>query len=69
MYFFSRSQQWAGGVDRCAAIASLPDKQAKHIYVYYFMDISKSAIAKAQGVSESGVRDGINEGYRISKSF
>lgn len=36
-----------------AAIASLPDKQAKRIYAYYFMGMSKTAIAKADIVNIS----------------
>ncbi|NCD04242.1 MAG: sigma-70 family RNA polymerase sigma factor [Clostridia bacterium] len=43
-----------------AAISALPDKQAKRIYAHYFMGMSKSAIAKAEGVGESAVRDSIN---------
>lgn len=38
-----------------AAIASLPDKQTKRIYAYYFMNMSKAAIAKAEGVNKSQV--------------
>ena len=44
------------------AIAALPDKQAKRIYAYYFLGMSKSAIAKAEGVSEVAVRDAIDRG-------
>lgn len=43
-----------------AAISALPDKQAKRIYAHYFMGMSKSDIAKAEGVGESAVRDSIN---------
>lgn len=56
-----------------AAIAALPDKQAKRIYAHYFLGMSKSAIAKAEGVNESAVRDGIDRGLRniekILKNF
>lgn len=52
-----------------AAIAALPDKQAKRIYAYYFMGMSKSAIAKAEGVNESAVRDGIDRGLRNIEKF
>ena len=52
------------------AIATLPDKQAKRIYAHYFLGMSKSAIAKAEGINESTVRDGINRGLRnIEKSL
>ncbi|TCO68694.1 RNA polymerase sigma factor [Marinisporobacter balticus] len=49
-----------------AAIASLPDKQAKRIYAHYFMGMSKTAIAKAEGVSEKAVRIGIDPNNQSS---
>lgn len=57
-----------------AAIASLPDKQAKRIYAHYFLGMSKSAIAKAEGVSEAAIRFGIDKGLKnlekiLKKSF
>ncbi|MEA4966316.1 MAG: sigma factor-like helix-turn-helix DNA-binding protein [Oscillospiraceae bacterium] len=45
-----------------AAIAKLPDKQAKRIYAYYFMDMSQSSIAKAEGVSRKAVCSSIIRG-------
>lgn len=44
-----------------AAIASLPDKQAKRVYAYYFLGMSKAAIAKAEGVNKSQVTRSINK--------
>lgn len=44
-----------------AAIATLPDKQAKRIYAHYFLGMSKTAIAKAEGVSETAIRVGIEK--------
>lgn len=38
-----------------SAIAKLPDIQAKKIYAHYFLDMSKSDIAKAEGVSVMAV--------------
>ncbi len=38
-----------------AAIATLPDKQAKRLNAYYFMGMSKAEIARAEGVSRSQV--------------
>lgn len=52
-----------------AAIASLPDKQAKRIYAHYFLGMSKTAIAKAEGVRESAVRDAIERGLRNIERF
>ncbi|MPN12806.1 hypothetical protein SDC9_160126 [bioreactor metagenome] len=47
-----------------AAIASLPDKQAKRIYAHFFMEMSKAAIAKAERVSEKAVRIAIERGLK-----
>ncbi|MPM05579.1 hypothetical protein SDC9_51869 [bioreactor metagenome] len=44
-----------------AAIAKLPDKQAKRIYAYYFFGISKASIAKAEGVNKSQVTRSISK--------
>lgn len=45
-----------------AAIATLPDKQAKRIYAHYFLGISKTAIAKAESINKSQVTRSINQG-------
>ena len=47
-----------------AAIASLPDKQAKRIYGRYFMRMKICELAKREGVGESTVRDAIARGLR-----
>lgn len=52
-----------------AAIASLPDKQAKRIYAYYFLGMSKYLIARAEGVNESSIRESIERGLRRMESF
>ena len=53
-----------------AAIASLPDKQAKRIYAHYFLGMSKSAIAKAEGISEMAIRASIQRALRnLEKMF
>jgi len=46
------------------AIAALLDKQAKHIFAHYFLGMSKTAIAKTEGVRESAVRDAIERGLK-----
>lgn len=51
------------------AIAALPNKQAKRVYAHYFLGMSKSAIAKVEGVNESAVRDGIDRGLRNIEKF
>ena len=47
-----------------AAIASLPDKQAKRVYAHYILGMSKTEIAKAEGVNEKVVRLAIERGLR-----
>lgn len=52
-----------------AAIATLPDKQAKRIYAYYFLGMSKTAIAKAEGVTEKAVRNSIERGLTCMEQY
>ena len=48
-------------------LSSLPDKQAKRIYAHYFLGMSKVAIAKAEGVSPSSVKESIFRGLKHIK--
>lgn len=52
-----------------AAIAALPDKQAKRIYAHYFMGMNKTAIAKAEGVSEKAIRIAIERGLQSIEKY
>jgi RNA polymerase sigma-70 factor (ECF subfamily) len=52
-----------------AAIAALPDKQAKRIYAHYFLGMSKSAIAKTEYVNERAVRESIISGLRNMEKY
>ena len=53
-----------------AAIASLPQKQAKRIYAYYFLGKSKTSIAKTEGVNRSQVTRSIRKALlNIQKSI
>lgn len=52
-----------------AAIASLPDKQAKRIYARYFLGMSKASIAEAEGVDERAVRRAIACGLRNLEAY
>ncbi|MFT8888048.1 MAG: sigma factor-like helix-turn-helix DNA-binding protein [Ethanoligenens sp.] len=52
-----------------AAIASLPDKQAKRIYAHYFLDMSKAEIARAEGVAVNAVKDAISRGLKNIERF
>lgn len=45
-----------------AAIAILPDKQAKRIYAHYLWGVSVTAIAKAEGVNKSQITRSISRG-------
>lgn len=52
-----------------AAIATLSDKQAKRIYAYFFLDMSKTKIAQAEGVSKESVGESIRRGLLKIKRF
>ena len=53
-----------------AAIASLPDKQAKRIYARFYLGMTPTEIAKAEGVDVSRVRDSIRRGLKhLAKLF
>ena len=52
-----------------AAIASLPDKQAKRIYAHFFLGMSKTAIARAEGVSKVSVAESIKRGLCSIEKF
>lgn len=47
-----------------AAIASLPDKQAKRIYAHFILGMTKQDIARAESVHEKVVRVAIERGLR-----
>ena len=47
-----------------AAIASLPDKQAKRIYAHFILGMTKQDLARAEGVHEKVVRVAIERGLR-----
>jgi RNA polymerase sigma-70 factor (ECF subfamily) len=52
-----------------AAINSLPEKQSRRIYAHYFLNMSKSDIAKAESVHESSVRESIDKGLENIKKY
>ncbi len=52
-----------------AAIASLPDKQAKRIYAYFFLGMSKAAIATAEGVNKSQVTRSVSKALKKMETF
>ncbi len=52
-----------------SALASLPDKQLKRIYAYYFLGMSKTAIARSEGVNRSQVTRSISRALKQIKAF
>lgn len=51
-----------------AALAQLPDKQAKRIYAHYLFGMGKDEIAQAEGVSWFSINKSIRQGLiRIEK--
>jgi len=52
-----------------AAIIKLPNKQAKRIYAYFFLGMSKAEIARAEGVNESKIRRSIESGLNNLKKY
>ena len=51
------------------AISSLPEKQVKRIYAYYFLGMSKAAIARAEGVGKTAVGESIARGLKGIRKF
>lgn len=51
------------------ALASLPEKQRNRIYAHYFLGMSKSDIAKAEGTHKSRITRSINAGLRSLEKF
>ena len=47
-----------------AALAALPDKQAKRIYAHYFLGLSKAQIARSEGVGKMTIGESIASGLR-----
>ena len=52
-----------------AAMASLPDKQAKRVYARYFLGLETKSIAKSEGISVTAVNSSIQRGLRNMEKF
>ena len=46
------------------ALSTLPDKQARRIYAYYFLDMNIQAIADAEDSAVSSVHESIHRGLK-----
>jgi len=53
----------------CRALNSLPEMQGRRVDAHYILGMSKSDIARAEGVRESSVRDAIKRGLRDMKKY
>lgn len=52
-----------------AAINSLPEKQAKRVYAYFFLDMSKAQIASIEGVNKSQITRSIDQALKNIEKF
>ncbi|MDY4971184.1 MAG: sigma factor-like helix-turn-helix DNA-binding protein [Lachnospiraceae bacterium] len=52
-----------------AAIASLPDKQAKRINGRYFLGLKAEAMAESEGISVSAINSSIQRGLKNMEKF
>jgi len=52
-----------------AAITKLPNKQAKRIYAHFFLDMTFTEIANAEGVDEKVVRVAIQRGLQKLQKY
>lgn len=52
-----------------AAFSRLPDKQAKRLYAFFFLGMSKTAIAKTEGVTVKTVCESIVRGLETLKKL
>lgn len=51
------------------AISTLPDKQARRIYAYYFSGMSKVAIAHSEGVAKQVIDVSIRNGLKSIRKY
>ena len=52
-----------------AAMATLPDKQAKRIYARYFLGLETQVIARSEGISVIAVNRSIQRGLRNMEKY
>lgn len=51
------------------AMDKIPEKQARRIYAYYFLDMTMEMIAEREGVSSAAVGESIRRGLRNMEIF
>lgn len=51
------------------AMDKIPEKQARRIYAYYFLDLTMEMIAEREGVSSAAVGESIRRGLRNMEIF
>lgn len=52
-----------------SALNALPDTQSRRVYAHYILGLSKTEIARAEGVSKSRVSESIERGLRNMEKF
>lgn len=52
-----------------AALNALPDTQSRRVYAHYILGLSKTEIARAEGVAKSRVSESIERGLRNMEKF
>lgn len=52
-----------------SALNALPDTQGRRVYAHYILGLSKTEIARAEGVSKSRVSENIERGLRNMEKF
>ena len=52
-----------------AAMATLPDKQAKRVYAHYFLGLETQVIARSEGISVIAVNRSIQRGLRNMEKY
>lgn len=52
-----------------AAISALPDKQAERVYAHYFLGMSQTEIARAEGVNKSQITRSIRKALKNMELF
>ena len=52
-----------------AALNALPDTQGRRVYTHYILGLSKTEIARAEGVAKSRVSESIERGLRNMEKF